>query len=74
MVIAQGADKGAECQQREDGNEAVEQGNAEILHGDGGQIGEHHGQHQFAGFQFSDLAFAHDPQTDHNQDVENYGA
>ena len=42
----------------------------EVLHGHGGQVGEHHGQDQFAGFQFPDLAFPHQAQPGHQQKIQ----
>ena len=46
------AEEHGQRQQRDDGDDAVNQRDAEILHGDGGQIAEKHGQHQLDGLQF----------------------
>lgn len=53
---------------------AGEQGNAEVLHGDCGQIGDEQGEHQIGGLQLTNLAFAHQAQADDNQKIEDNGA
>ena len=73
LQIQYGQDHG-QGQQRQNREHAVDQRDAEVLHRDGGQIRNQQRQHQFRRFQFADLPFAHEPQTGHNQKIENDGA
>ena len=68
------AEEHGQRQQRDDGDDAVDQRDAEILHGDGGQIAEKHGQHQLDGLQFSDLTLAGDAKSCNQQEIKNDGA
>ena len=68
------AEEHGQRQQRDDGDDAVNQRDAEILHGDGSQIAEKHGQHQLDGLQFSDLTLAGDAKSCNQQEIKNDGA
>ena len=68
------AEEHGQRQQRDDGDDAVNQRDAEILHGDGGQIAEQHGQHQLDGLQFPDLTLAGDAKSCNQQEIKNDGA
>ena len=57
-----------QCQDRKD---TVDQWDAEILHWNSSQIRDQQCQHQFGRFQFTDLAFAHEPQAGHDQEIKN---
>ena len=48
---------------------AQQKGNAVILHGDSGQIGNHDGHHKFRRFHLSDLPLAHEPDHQHHGQV-----
>ena len=64
------AEQHGDGQQRQNGDDACKQRDAEVLHGDRGQVRDHHGQHQLAGFQFADLALTHQPQAHHDEKIE----
>ena len=49
-----------DAQQGEDGDDPGEQRDAEVLHGDGGQIGDDEVQHQLRRLQLTDLSLAHE--------------
>ena len=53
----------------DDGDEAVGQGDAEILHGHGGQVRDEHGEHQLHRLQLSHLLLAHDADAHGEQQV-----
>ena len=59
-----------QSQNRADGHKASKQGNAVILHGDGGQIGNHDGHYKFRRFHLPDLPLAHEPDHQNHDQVQ----
>ena len=71
---AEVADQHGEAQQRHDGEHSVHQGNAEVLHRHGGQIGDDQRQHQISRLQFADLPLAHKAQAGNDEQIEDHRA
>ena len=68
---ADGAEQCGQGDQRDDGNDAVEQRQGEVLHGYGGQVGDQQRQHQLDGLQLTDLSLAAEAQARDQQQIEN---
>ena len=68
---ADGAEQCGQGDQRDDGNDAVEQRQGKVLHGYGGQVGDQQRQHQLDGLQFADLPLAAEAQARDQQQIEN---
>ena len=65
---------GGQGQQYDDGDQPPEQGDAVVLHGDGGQVGDDKGEHQLGGLQLADLMLAQQPDAHYDEQVEHHGA
>ena len=65
---------GGNGQQHRNGNDPGQQGNAVVLHGDAGQVGDDEGQGQLAGFQLPQLPLAQQTNARHQENVEHQRA
>ena len=55
---------------RDNGNDAVEQRNGSVRHGNAGELGNEQRNDEFEGLHFSDLAFSHQPHDDKQHDED----
>ena len=62
-----------DAQQRKDRDDAGEQGNTEILHGHGGQVGNDEREHQFGRLQLAYLTLAHQADPGDDEQIEDNG-
>ena len=58
----------------ENRHNTARKGRMHILNGQGGDIGDENGHHQFTGLQLADLPFAHDPEPCDDQQIEQNGS
>lgn len=70
----QHGDDGGQRQQHYDGDQSGQQGNAVVLHGDGGQVGDDEGEHQLGGLQFADLVLTQQPDACDDEEIKYHGA
>lgn len=70
---ADGTEQRGQGDQRDNGDHPVEQRQGEVLHGNGGQIGDQQRQHQLDGLQLADLPLAADAQSGDQQQIEDQG-
>ena len=73
-VIDQHGEQQLNGQYDEDRDKPGEQGNALVLHGDGGQIGDEHGHDKFRRLHLPELAFAHEADDEDERQIEDHGA